>query len=140
MTLQDVKQDHSQTVRGAENLAPVAREIPLRLLNSDPLHVLLVTPRYFPYMGGVENHVYQVARRFAQVGVDVTVLTADPSGRLPAQEQVEDVRIQRVRAWPAKQDYYFAPGIYRTIMRGSWDIIHIQSYHTLVAPLVLCYS
>jgi len=101
------------------------------------LRVLLVTPRYFPYMGGVENHAYQIARRLAQAGVDVTVLTTDVSGRLPAIEQLDGVKIQRVRAWPAKRDYYFAPDIYRVITQGRWDIIHVMPYHTLVAPLAM---
>lgn len=101
------------------------------------LRVLLATPRYFPYMGGVENHVYQVARRLAHAGVDVTVLTADPGGRLPANEQQDGVKIRRVRAWPAQRDYYFAPDMYRLIRHGHWDIVHCLSYHTLVAPLVM---
>jgi glycogen synthase len=108
-----------------------------QLTKLSELRVLLVTARYFPYMGGVENHVYQVARRLGHVGVDVTVLTTDPSGRLPAIEQLDGVKIQRVRAWPAKRDYYFAPGIYRVITRGSWDIVHCMCYHTLVAPLAM---
>lgn len=103
----------------------------------DPIRVLFVTPRYFPYTGGVETHVYQVARRLASTGAIVTVLTTDPSGQLPAEEQVEGVTIRRVRAWPAHRDYYFAPGIYRAITCGDWDIVHVQSYHTLVAPLAM---
>jgi glycosyltransferase involved in cell wall biosynthesis len=42
-----------------------------------------------------------------------------------------------VRAWPARRDYYFAPGIYQFIQQRKWDLIHIQSYHTLVAPLTM---
>jgi glycosyltransferase involved in cell wall biosynthesis len=101
------------------------------------LRILMVTPRYLPMMGGVENHVYQVARRLAHAGVDVTVLTTDPSAKLPAYEKVEDVHIQRVRAWPSHRDYYFAPGIYQVIRQGEWDLMHLQSYHTLVAPLAM---
>ena len=101
------------------------------------LRVLMVTPRYFPFMGGVENHVYQVARRLALLGVNVMVLTTDPSGELPSDEVSEGVRIRRVKAWPAHKDYYFAPDIYRLICGGDWDIIHLQSYHTLVAPLAM---
>lgn len=99
--------------------------------------VLFVTPRYFPSMGGVENHVYQVARRFARLGIDTTVLTTDIYGRLPAREKVDEVEIRRVRAWPAREDYYFAPGIYDIITQEDWDIVHVQSYHTLVAPLAM---
>ncbi len=97
----------------------------------------MVTPRYFPFMGGVENHVYEVARRLARLGVDITVLTTDPGGRLPADELSDGIRIRRVRAWPAQRDYYFAPDIYRLIRDGQWDIVHVQSYHTLVAPLAM---
>src|SRR5439155_25673725 len=91
----------------------------------------------FPYMGGVENHVHQVARRLAQRGNDVTVLTADPGRKWPSSEQLEGVKIERVRAWPSKRDYYFAPGVYRRILQGNWDIVHCMSYHTLVAPLTM---
>lgn len=101
------------------------------------LRILMVTPRYLPIMGGVENHVYQVARRLAHAGVDVTVLTTDPSKSLPATETMEDVRIQRVHAWPADRDYYFAPGLYKVIREGDWDLMHLQSYHTLVAPIAM---
>ncbi len=101
------------------------------------LRVLMVTPRYFPYMGGVENHVYQVARRLVHAGTDVTVLTTDPKGDLASHEEVAGVKIQRVRAWPVERDYYFAPAIRAVIRNGEWDLMHLQSYHTLVAPLAM---
>ena len=34
------------------------------------MRLLMVTPRYFPMMGGVETHVYEVARRLARRGVE----------------------------------------------------------------------
>jgi glycogen synthase len=102
-----------------------------------PLRVLMVTPRYFPLMGGVETHVSQVAQRLVGAGAEVTVLTADPSRRLPANERIDGVDIARVRAWPAERDYYFAPDIYRIVTRGPWDLVHCQSYHTLVAPMAM---
>ncbi len=101
------------------------------------LRVLMVTPRYWPFMGGVETHVYEVSRRLARLGVDVTVLTTDPSGQLPADELWDEIKIRRVRAWPEQRDYYFAPDVIRLIQSGPWDIVHVQSYHTLVAPLAM---
>lgn len=88
-------------------------------------------------MGGVETHVYEVARRLAQANVAVTVLTTDPEGHLPAREQVAGVQIRRVQSWPAHTDYGLAPAIYRIIQQEHWDIVHVQSYHTLVAPLAM---
>lgn len=104
---------------------------------SRPLRVLMVTPRYFPLIGGVETHVDQVARRLVQSGASVTVLTTDPGGKLALHEERDGVTIERVRAWPAERDYYFAPGLRNVIARGTWDLMHCQSYHTLVAPLAM---
>ena len=99
--------------------------------------MLLVAARYIPYVGGLETHVYEVGRRLASAGVDVTVLTTDVSGTLPTLEEFEGKQIRRVRAWPANRDYYFAPGIYSAITQGRWDIIHCQGYHNLVPPLAM---
>jgi glycosyltransferase involved in cell wall biosynthesis len=101
------------------------------------LRVLIVSPRFYPYQGGVQTHVYEVSRRLARAGDDVTVLTTTLDPQLPAKDQLEDVNIRRVRAWPAKRDYYFAPAIGRVIAQGDWDIVHVQSYHTLVAPMAM---
>ena len=105
--------------------------------SAEGLRVLMVTPRYLPEMGGVENHVHQVASRLSQAGVQITVLTTDREGNLPADESMSGVRVARVRAWPARRDYYFAPGIYSYIQQRKWNLVHIQSYHTLVAPLAM---
>jgi glycosyltransferase involved in cell wall biosynthesis len=101
------------------------------------MRVLMVAARYFPFIGGVESHVHNVGTRMAALGCEVTLLTTDPSGALPAEENVLGMRVKRVRAWPKNRDYYLSPGIYTNILRGSWDIIHLQGYHTFVAPLTM---
>jgi glycosyltransferase involved in cell wall biosynthesis len=107
---------------------------PTEMPRAAALRVLMVTPRYWPFMGGVENHVYEVACRLVRRDVSVTVLTTDPSGQLPSAELLDGIKVRRVRAWPAQRDYYFAPEIIRLIEHDAWDLVHIQSYHTLVAP------
>lgn len=102
-----------------------------------PLRVLMPTPRYYPLMGGVETHVDQVAQRLACAGLDITVLTTDATGKLPARERINGVTVLRVPAWPRERDWYFAPAMYRIITQGAWDVVHLQSYHTLVAPLTM---
>src|SRR5579859_4087860 len=75
--------------RSRSNLSrKAARSFMLKRVTSS-LRILQVTPRYFPLVGGVENHVYQISRRLAQAGAEVTVLTTDPSGQLAVCEQVE---------------------------------------------------
>ena len=99
--------------------------------------VLLVTPRYFPLMGGVETHVYEVARRMAARGIDTTVLTTDPGNTLPPLETRDGVTIRRVRAYPANLDLYVAPAIYNVVAEGDWDVVHCQGFHTFVPPIAM---
>jgi glycosyltransferase involved in cell wall biosynthesis/GT2 family glycosyltransferase len=77
--------------------------------------VLMVTPRSPLSQGGVERHVMEVSRRAGGDGVT----------------------IRTVRAWPANREWCFAPRIWREMSRGTWDVIHIQSYHTFVAPMAM---
>lgn len=101
------------------------------------MRVLMVTPRYLPWIGGVESHVYEVARRLARDGTDITVLTTDTTGKLPTRETMDGVEVERVRAYPAERDYYLAPGLVQAMRGREWDVLHLQSYHTLVAPLAM---
>lgn len=102
-----------------------------------PLRVLMVTPRSPLMQGGVERHVMEVSQRLVAAGVEVKVLCGEPGGP-PVEDRTHDgVRIRAVRAWPAHRDYYLAPRIWREMARERWDIVHIQSYHTLITPLAM---
>ncbi len=107
------------------------------MIETSALNVLMVTPRYFPYMGGIETHVHEVGRRLVEAGVNITLLTTMPHTPplLPEEEMVEGMRVIRVRAWPPQGDYYFAPEIYSIIEHGKWDLVHCQGCHNLV-PIV----
>lgn len=101
------------------------------------LRVLMVTPRSPLSQGGVERHVMEVSRRIAAAGVDVEVLCADTEVKGVRTEARGGVEIHTVRALPRNRDYYLAPKIWGEIEAGRWDLIHVQSYHTLVAPLAM---
>ena len=89
-------------------------------------------------MGGVENHVQQISTRdFARAGVHVTILTCDPDGNLPERESFDGVDVRRVRSYPKGKDLYFAPGIWRVVREGTWDVVHCENYLSLVAPLAM---
>lgn len=105
--------------------------------NGGAPRVLMVTPRSPLAQGGVERHVMEVSRRMAASGVHVEVLCTDPELRKAQTETRDGVRIRTVRAWPRGRDWYFAPRIWREMGRERWDLVHVQSYHTLVAPLAM---
>jgi glycosyltransferase involved in cell wall biosynthesis len=99
--------------------------------------VLMVTPRYFPYMGGTETHVYEVGRRLVQEGIDVTILTTMPQTPLPRETQSEGMRIVRVPVLLKNNDLYAAPEMYSFIKQGEWDVVHCQGIHTVVPPVAM---
>jgi glycogen synthase len=101
------------------------------------MRILMVAARYYPYMGGVETHTHEVAQQLVARGQSVTVLSTDPSRRHAAEENIDGIDILRVRTWSKKDDYYFSPAIARTIASGPWDIVHVQGYHTFVAPMAM---
>jgi glycosyltransferase involved in cell wall biosynthesis len=107
---------------------------------NDLLKVLMVTPRYFPYIGGIETHVHEVGRRLAASGVEITLLTTMPhtlSTTLPREEIFEGMHIIRVPSWPRQPDYYLAPEIYSIIGSGEWDLVHCQGCNTFVPPVAM---
>lgn len=106
-------------------------------LSSSRMRVLMATPRFLPGIGGVERHVERVAQRLVQRGCDVTVLTTGVEQGLPARERIAEIEVLRVSAWRHGKDVYAAPGIYTELKRGDWDLVHVQSYHTFVAPLAM---
>ena len=99
--------------------------------------ILLVSARFPPDVGGIETHVAEVAPRLAKMGLDVRVLTTDRSGALPAHDLADGVPVARVRAYPRSRDYYFAPDLSGAIRRTRPDLVHVQGYHTLVAPMAM---
>ncbi|HET9198145.1 MAG TPA: glycosyltransferase [Solirubrobacterales bacterium] len=105
--------------------------------NGGAPRVLMVTPRSPLEQGGVERHVMEVSRRMAAVGARVEVLCADPQLKRATSETRDGVRIRTFRAWPRGRDWFLAPGIWREMGRERWDLVHLQSYHTLVAPLAM---
>jgi len=101
------------------------------------LRILTVTPRYLPQIGGVERHVHEVATRIAAAGCEVTVLTTDRSGTLRQTDTDGAVRVRRVPAYPRNRDWLLAPEVRKVVAAGGWDLVHVQSYHTFVAPLAM---
>lgn len=107
---------------------------------SNVLRILMATPRYLPQTGGVEMHVNEVARRMAAAGHAVTVLTTDAEGDKPLCEALDGVEVLRARAWPQGRDWRYARGLRRITSGRRWDLLHVQSYHTMLAPQAMAWA
>lgn len=114
---------------GLETSEPPGAEPPAR-----PLRVLMPTPRFLPDLGGVETHVSEVGRRLAERGAEVTVVCADTTGDRRRQETIDGVEVLRVPGYPRGRDWCHVPELTQVVRSRPWDLVHVQSYHTLVAP------
>ena len=61
------------------------------------MKIAIVASDYAPTVGGVQTAVRNIAHYAARQGHDVIILSALPSGRVPATERVDDVMVYRFR-------------------------------------------
>lgn len=104
------------------------------------LSLLMVTPRFEPSSGGVETHVREVGSRLASRGHQVTLIAGDPAGDLAPEEGLHGMRVLRVGTLPRDTDLMLAPGLPALIRRIPADLVHVQSWHTLMAPVAMASS
>lgn len=98
------------------------------------MRIAQVCPRYSPDIGGVETHVAEISRRLVARGHDVTVITTDPSGKLPRSETLDGVKVLRFPAFAPGDAYYLSPSLYSYLRKGhGFDIIHAHGYHAVPA-------
>lgn len=94
-----------------------------------------VCPRYHPFIGGVETQVKAVSERLVERGIEVEVLTTDPSGRLRKEEMINGVKVRRFKSWAPNEAYHFSLGLKKWLMTKSddYNLVHAHSYHALPA-------
>ena len=97
--------------------------------------IALVAHRYPPAIGGVEQHVAQLAQGLAARGLEVEVITTDPSGQLAPLEESAGVLVRRFPTLGRNTVYYLSPwlGLWLARNAGRFDILHAHSYHTPLA-------
>jgi glycosyltransferase involved in cell wall biosynthesis len=100
------------------------------------LHVLQVTPRYSPNIGGVETVVQKISETLAAHGIKVTVYSFDLSPALSQQQNLNGVRVKRFSPIFGDPFYVPEPRFVTSLRREKADIIHVHNVHTLLPFLV----
>ncbi|SNZ06784.1 Glycosyltransferase involved in cell wall bisynthesis [Natronoarchaeum philippinense] len=95
------------------------------------MEILQVAPRYPPHTGGVETHVAEISRRFADWGHDVTVYTADAGDDVPSRQTIDGVSVRRFRGVAPGGAFHVAPTILPAVRRADPDVVHAHNYHSL---------
>lgn len=103
----------------------------------NPIRILYVTAHFAPELGGTEIHTGEVAQRMSHRGAVVEVAAASRDPGQPREEWSGEVRIRRIRAFPRHRDYFFTPGLPAEIRANAPTLMHLQGYHTLVAPIAM---
>lgn len=103
--------------------------------------VLFITPSYFPNVGGVEKHVYEIARRLSEK-LKITVLTICEDDKLKSIEEIDNIQIKRIRIKKVrflnilKLPFYSVKNIF-SICRH--DVVHVHDwllFYYLVLPIL----
>ena len=95
---------------------------------SAPL-VVHVVRQFLPNRGGLEDVVYNLARRSLAEGYRVRVVTlnslfTDRKNLLPARETIDGIEVVRI-PWRGSTRYPLAPGVLKHI--GDADLIHVHA-------------
>ena len=92
------------------------------------MKIAQVCPGYPPALGGVEQHVRHISERLAREH-QVTVFATDASGKLPVEEQINDVLVRRFRSFSPGNAYHISFQMLRELRKSEFDIVHGHSYH-----------
>ena len=100
--------------------------------------ITYLSPRYPPYIGGVETHVSELAARASARFRRVSVVTTDPSGGLPSVQSLGNgLTVFRVKSFAPGENYHFptSASFVRILRSCRSPILHLHSIHDVPGPL-----
>jgi glycosyltransferase involved in cell wall biosynthesis len=92
------------------------------------MKILQVCPKYYPSIGGVEEHVRNISERLAREH-EVTVFACDPSGKLPKQEEINGVLVKRFKSFSPGDAYHISFEMLKELKKSQFEVVHGHSYH-----------
>ncbi len=91
-------------------------------------NIVHVVRQFYPSVGGIEDYVYQLAKRQVKKGYSVKVITVNTNFQngksLPEKEVINDILVERIN-WFGSKRYPVAFSIIKHISRK--DILHVHA-------------
>ena len=99
------------------------------------MRIMIVSPRFYPDSGGVENVALNQARGLVDLGHEVAIVTTVSEKSRTGHENIWGLEIHRCRAISPGDAYFFSTQLGRIVRKISkrYDIIHAHNYHSLPA-------
>lgn len=91
------------------------------------MNIVFFVRRFYPLIGGVEKHVYEISKRLVATGNEVTVITENKTGKLPKKSLQDGITIYRIDV--GKENWFRKFIIWKELFHykkvfASADIIH----------------
>ena len=90
------------------------------------MHILQVTPYFYPHFGGVESHVMGLSRNLIEMGHEVEVVTSRYS-RMPEIEKIKGIKVTRLPQWVNMYNTPIVTAIRTFVRRSLADVVHVHS-------------
>lgn len=103
------------------------------------LKIAYFTPRYYPYVGGVEYVVRNLAEHLALKGHDITVIAGEPRIKKSVTEEMNNVKVVRIPTYTFKEAYHVPKEkeVVKRLLLESFDVVHANSIHAVFSLLPL---
>ena len=94
--------------------------------------ILMVAPRYYPYLGGFERQAHTLSKKLVRRGLEVTVVAGNDNLDLAGTEEADGVRIRRLTSSGSSllRGLSFVPLLAKFLMvnAGKYDVIHLHTF------------
>ena len=87
------------------------------------MKIIHVAPRFFPYVGGVENYIYYLSKELVRRGHSVSVVCANEP-RLEARQCIDGIRVKRLGYICKIANTNITPTLLAVLLKEDFDIIH----------------
>jgi glycosyltransferase involved in cell wall biosynthesis len=93
------------------------------------MKIFHICPRYYPEIGGIEEHVRNTCEKLAGK-FEIHVLTTDLSGTLPNEELINGVKVRRFPSWAPNEAYFFSYSLKKYLASNLQvsGILHAHGY------------
>lgn len=87
------------------------------------MRIVQTPARFYPFIGGVENYVYNLSKELVNLGQEVQIICAmDPSGI--KEETIDNIKIKRLSYVGKVANTNITPGLPLALLGQDFDLIH----------------